>query len=658
MRYCSLSFIFICMLGYSVAQTGLKPLSPASIYSFKQPKDPRISPEGNWILYGLSEADSVKDAYTTRLFMVSRDGKQTVALTEQTQGPSAWQWSPDGKYISFVAASRKEEVKGRQIFLMDRRGGEPVQLTMIKGEIDAYQWSPDGRHLVLVITDPSTADTAKTKIRQPYEINRYHFKQDYAGYLDNRKSHLYLFTVASKKLDTLTRGVFNETEPSFDPSGSRIVFVSNTSADPDRNSNTDVFLITINGDRTPRQLTTYRGSNHSPRFSPDGRKIAFLQSSSPDNFNMYDLSHLVILDELNGLSTNLTARFDRSVGSFCWASDNDHLYALVEDDRRQPIYKISVSGQSIVPVAGADDVFSTLSTFDGQTFAALYSDKNNPNEIWLMEKEQLVRVTHIQDAFTAAHQKIVVKGFESVSADKTKVSGILYLPDSNARRLPLVLFIHGGPVAQDEYSFDLSRQILAAAGYAVAAVNYRGSSGRGYQYCRSIYGDWGNKEVQDIIGAANYLISRGIADSSRLAIGGWSYGGILTNYTIARDNRFKAAVSGAGSSFQFAMYGTDQYVLQYEEELGAPWKQMQKWIDLSYPFFKVERIKTPTLFMASQNDFNVPVAGSEQMYQSFKSVGIPTELIIYPNQHHGISVPSYIVHRYQRHIDWFRSYLK
>jgi dipeptidyl aminopeptidase/acylaminoacyl peptidase len=252
----------------------------------------------------------------------------------------------------------------------------------------------------------------------------------------------------------------------------------------------------------------------------------------------------------------------------------------------------------------------------------------------------------------------VVKGISAIASDKNKVNGILYLPDSNAKKLPLILFIHGGPVAQDEYSFDMTRQIYAAAGYAVAAVNYRGSSGRGANYTKSIYADWGNKEVKDIIGITNELIKEGIADSSRLAIAGWSYGGILTNYTIATDTRFKAAVSGAGSSLMLSFYGTDQYITQYEPELGKPWNNLKKWLDVSYPFFKVKEIKTPTLFMASQADFNVPVVGAEQMYQAFKSEGIPTQLIIYPNQNHGIRVPSYLVHRYNSHLNWFKTYLK
>jgi dipeptidyl aminopeptidase/acylaminoacyl peptidase len=198
---------------------------------------------------------------------------------------------------------------------------------------------------------------------------------------------------------------------------------------------------------------------------------------------------------------------------------------------------------------------------------------------------------------------------------------------------------------------------MAAAGYAVAGVNYRGSNGRGLAYTRAIYGDWGNKEVLDVLGAADLLVSKGIADENRMAISGWSYGGITTNYTIASTSRFKAAVSGAGSGLQLTMYGSDQYISQYETELGPPWKNTEKWIALSYPFFHADRIKTPTLFMASQNDFNVPVAGAEQMYQALRSLGIPTQLVIYPGQNHGLSVPSYIKDRWERHISWFNKYL-
>lgn len=651
---------FICLFISVQAQNLLRPIAPTDVYLWQQIQNPKISPDGKWVLYNLSKADSVKDAFYSRLYMVSIDGKETIALTEQTKNPSAASWSPDGKYISFLTTPKGDGKASdyRQVFVMDRRGGEPIQLTEVKGDIESYSWRNDGKQLVMVIGDPSTADTAKSKVRKPYEIDRYKFKQDYEGYLDNRKSHIYSFDLASKKLDTLTKGKFNEADASFSHDGNLVVYVSNVTADPDRNSNTDIFLMDLKNNKKITQITTFKGSNSSPKFSADDKFVSFLQTTSEDKFNMYDQAQLCVNDLKTGKIEVLSALLDRPIVGYAWAGETKMIYALVEDDRKQNILKFDATNGGYTSFTNAEAVYNSLSVNQHGAMTALYSDPNTPSEIYSFENGNPRKVTSIQTEYVARTKKIFVKGIQAVSSDKNLVSGILYLPDSSAKKLPLVLFIHGGPVAQDEYSFDQSRQVLSAAGYAVAAVNYRGSSGRGYAYAKSIYADWGNKEVKDIIAIANQLIKEGIADSSKLAIGGWSYGGILSNYTIATDKRFKAAVSGAGSSFQFTMYGTDQYVTQYDEELGTPWNNFKKWVDLSYPYLKVNEIKTPTLFMASQNDFNVPVAGAEQMYQAFKHVGIPTELVIYPNQNHGISVPSYIVHRYQRHIDWYNKFLK
>jgi dipeptidyl aminopeptidase/acylaminoacyl peptidase len=194
----------------------------------------------------------------------------------------------------------------------------------------------------------------------------------------------------------------------------------------------------------------------------------------------------------------------------------------------------------------------------------------------------------------------------------------------------------------------------------VLSVNYRGSSGRGSAFQKAIYADWGNKEVVDLLGAVDQAVAAGIADPERLAIGGWSYGGILTNYTIAQTPRFKAAVSGAGSSLQLSMYGVDQYTVQYDLELGYPWtaEGRERWLKVSYPFFQADRIKTPTLFVVGERDFNVPAVGSEQMYQALRTLGVPTQLVIYPNQFHGITTPSYRVDRLQRYLAWWDRYLK
>ena len=660
MRFTSLLFGAILCSSASFSQTATPTphkLTPNAVYEISNLSSPLISPEGDWILYSVSKADAQKDKNVSQLYMINKTGTETVSLTEQTKGVGSYQWSPEGKYISFLTAG-KEEKEGSQLFLLDRRGGEPIQLTHIKGEIAAYQWFKDGSKILFEIKDPSFADTAKSKVRQPYEIDRYHFKADYEGYLDNRKTHLYTFDVKTKTLDTLTKGANNETDAVVSADGKWVAYASNVSVDFDKNENTDIFLLSLTKDAKPTQLTFYKGTDRRPKFSPDYTKIAFLRSSSEDPFNMYDIQHLGIIDMASKTDKVITKQYDLSIDNIFWSLDGKSIFGTADDDRKQNIIQINASTGAVNAFTNEVGVYNGINMNEKGKMVALFSTPNQPNEVFLNEGAGFKQVTHVQDAFVNSIQKVVVKGFSAIASDNNKVNGILFLPDSNAKKLPLILFIHGGPVAQDEYSFDLTSQIFAAAGYAVANVNYRGSSGRGANYTKSIYGDWGNKEVKDIIGVADYLIKSGVVDENKMAIAGWSYGGLLTNYTIATDKRFKAAVSGAGGSLMLSFYGTDQYISQYEPELGKPWENLQKWLDVSYPFFKVKEIKTPTLFMASQADFNVPVVGAEQMYQAFKSVGIPTQLIIYPNQNHGIRVPSYLVHRLNSHLDWFKKYLK
>lgn len=430
---------------------------------------------------------------------------------------------------------------------------------------------------------------------------------------------------------------------------------------PDKNDNTDIFVIEARPGAVAKQLTTWEGQDHHPLWSPDGKWIAYSQSSSNEPFTMYGQAVLAVLPVTGGTPKLLTKNLDRPVRNIRWSKDGKSIVFLMEEDREVQLLSIDpITGKSSSISKGEKSFYALEPNQAKNAWVSIVSSVYRPAELFAVEGSQLRQLTHIQDSFLAPLSLPLVEGFKSKSKDGTEVSGILYKPagSSTDKKLPLILFIHGGPVGQDEYDFDLTRLIYASAGYAVAAVNYRGSSGRGEAFIRSIYADWGNKEVIDIIGAADYLVAKGIVDENRMGIAGWSYGGISTNYTIATDQRFKAAVSGAGSALQLSLYGSDQYVTQYEKELGYPWKNPDKWIALSYPFFKADKIKTPTLFMASQSDFNVPVAGAEQMYQALKSLGVPTELVIYPKQYHGITVPSYQRDRYERHIKWFNTYLK
>jgi dipeptidyl aminopeptidase/acylaminoacyl peptidase len=220
-------------------------------------------------------------------------------------------------------------------------------------------------------------------------------------------------------------------------------------------------------------------------------------------------------------------------------------------------------------------------------------------------------------------------------------------------------------VGQDDHSLELwgyapslERQFFAARGYVVLAINYRGSTGRGQRFARALTAHWGHRDVEDLRAGLDYVVRQGIADPARLGIGGWSYGGMLTDYFIASDTRMKAAISGAGSANETAMYGTDEYVVEWNAELGPPWRDTAAWLSNSYAFFHAGRIKTPTLFMGGEKDFNVPIAGSEQMYQALRTLGVPTQLVIYPGEYHILTRPSFLVDREQRFLDWMDKYLK
>jgi dipeptidyl aminopeptidase/acylaminoacyl peptidase len=660
-------FTLIFLMAISVhiaAQSPLKRvLKPTDVYLLKEVADPQVSPDGKWVIYTVSSADTAKDKGNTDIWMVSWDGLQTVQLTNSDESENTPRWSPDGKYISFTSDrnSDKDSEKITQLWLMDTRGGEAKKITNIKGDLDEYAWSPDGKKIVMTIKDEDFSDTAKTKVRLPFVMDRFQFKKDIKGYVENRYTHLYVFDIATKKTDTLTKGNFDEAAPAWSPDGTQIAFASNRTADKDKNENTDIWVMDAKAGATMLQLSTWGGEDTHPKWSPDGKLIAYSSSSSNQNFTMYGQNNIAIIPSKGGAVQLLATSLDRPVSDIHWSKDGQQLNFLVEDDRKQYIAKLNINSNNVETVVGGERCFYSIdnSANTGAMVAAM-SEPQMPGEIYAIENNVARRLTHVQVAFVNAIQFANVEGFTSTSKDGTKVSGILYTPATakTGLKLPLILFIHGGPVAQDMYEFDFTRQMLAAGGYVVAGVNYRGSNGRGVAYTKAIYADWGNKEVADILGAANYLVEKGMADEKNMGIGGWSYGGILTNYTIATDTRFKAAASGAGSSLQLTMYGIDQYITQYETELGTPWKNPKKWMDLSYPFFNADKIKTPTLFMASEKDFNVPTAGAEQMYQALRSIGVPAQLIIYPGQFHGITTPTYLIDRYDRYLKWFGKYLK
>ena len=641
----------------NTATTAKRKLQPADVYRLQTLGDPQVSPDGNWVAYTLSSVDSVQNKRNTDIWMVSWDGKQNIQLTNSPDAESQPRWSPDGKYLSFVAA--RNGATNSQIWLLNRLGGEGLQVTNLKTSLMDYSWSPDGKKILMTIKTP--ADTSKPKTPKPIVIDRYKFKQDVVGYITQRDPiHLYLFDIATKKTDTLTSGEFDQRGAVFSPDGKQIAFVSNTTADPDRNINTDIFVMEAKPKAPAKKLTQWAGSDDSPVWSPDSKSIAYLSSAS-ETYTAYQEQYLTIIDAAGTAQPkSLSKTIDRPVGNIKFTKDGTQVAVLISDDRERYIGQFNIATGALTKIAGGKRSYGALQVHSNNNWLAAMSEPQLPTELYAVENGVPRRLTKHQEEFVAPLELASVEGYTSTSSDGTKVSSIAFRPANIpvTQKLPTLFYIHGGPVAQDEYGFDFTRQMLSAAGYMVVGVNYRGSSGRGWDYSKTISADWGNKEVIDIQGAVDYAVEKGWADKDKLGIVGWSYGGILTNYLIASDNRFKAASSGAGVSMVSSLYGVDQYINQYDNELGVPWKNIDRYLKLSYPFLKADKIKTPTQFMVGEKDFNVPAVGSEQMYQALRSLGTPTELIIYPGQFHGISTPSYVKDRFERYIGWFNKYLK
>ena len=651
------------------AQPARRAITLDDLAKIKAVGDPQRSPDGKWVAYTVGTTDVEKDKRDTDIWMASWDGAQQVRLTSSPDGESSPRWSPDGRYLAFLASrgTEDEKKKGAQVWLLDRQGGEAQKLTDVDGGVSDYSWSPDGKRLVFVHSEKNPADDPekmegwKRKTRPPIVVDRYHFKQDRDGYLPRLYSHIWLFDVESKKAEALTKDRYDDSSPAWSPDGTRIAFVSERGTDPDRTNDSNVYVIEAKAGATPTQLTTFLGPDRGrPAWSPDGRWIAYTQGDEP-KMSAYNLGKLAVVPAGGGPARVLTESLDRNVsGPIVWSKDGKGLYFTVSDDRVVYVGRTTSAGGPVEQVTTGRRVVGNIALGEDGALTMLSGNAGEPGEIYALEAGQMRKLTKVNDALFSELQLGTTEDFTSKSKDGTEVHGLMVKPAGYqaGTRYPTILYIHGGPNGQDQHSFAFDREFLAANGYVVLAVNYRGSSGRGSAFQKAIFADWGNKEVVDLIGAVDQAIAMGVADPARLGIGGWSYGGILTDYTIATDPRFKAAVSGAGSALQLSMYGSDQYITQYEMEIGPPWKTRDLWLKISYPFFQADRIKTPTLFMGGEKDFNVPIIGSEQMYQALKSLGIDTELVIYPGQFHGLTTPSYQRDRLARYLAWYDKYLK
>lgn len=651
-------------------------LTVDDLFRIKQVRDPQVSPDDDWVVYTVTTTNLEEDESETRVWMIPREGGEPIPMTREGVSSSRPRWSPNGRYLAFVSRRTDQKSEDRvdqknQVWLLNRQGGEAQQLTKVIQGVRSYEWSPDGSQMVLVIQDPTPAEkkaAAKDEqnldpeeTRPPWVIDRLLFKRDRIGYLDRRRTHLYVVDVATREITQITSGDFDDSQPAWSPDGRFIAFVSNRTEEPDRNYNKDIWIVAVdnpNKGNTPRQVTRFPGEDSSPAWSPDSKWLVYT-SNTLVRANAFSISNLATIPAEGGTPSLLIEHLDRNAFSPRFSVDGRFILFVLEDSGQRHLARIPAGGGQLSRIIDGPRSVREFSVGVSGELAALITEPHLPAEVFTLHGIDLRQLTHENANLLSEVRLAEVENVHFRSRDGTEIEGFIYKPPdfTPGNRYPTLLRIHGGPISQYELSFNFQAQLFAAHGYVVVMTNPRGSSGYGQDFSMAIFADWGNKDYEDVIAGVDYAIEQGYADPDRLGVGGWSYGGILTNYVITKTDRFKGAVSGASLGLNTANYGHDHYEKWYEQEFGLPWKNRELWERLS-PYNDVDKIVTPTLWMGGEIDWNVPILNSEQMYIAMKRMGRETQLVVYPGQYHSIRKPSYQKDRLERHLAWYEKYVK
>ena len=635
------------------------------LYLFDEISSIDVSHSAKQIAYSVSSVDEKKDRYRNDIWLLDVNKNKDKILIKGRPWVGKTKFSPNDSLLGYLAPGRGQYSEYQQIWTINTNYRTKRQLTKLKANINDFEWSPDGTQMILVADSISVDKKTKSSVQtqKPIVIDRYYFKEDGKEFLGDERQHLHLLDIKSRTTRQLTKGTSNEILPSWSPDSKKIAYVTKT-GEMDRTNNYDVYVLEIDSTNNPIQLTTNLGADSSssrPQWSPDGKKIAYLHGGDPALL-WYALQELAVIDLDTKINSILTKELDRNVSSPQWSDDGQSIYFVIEDNMKSQLAKYSITNQKIKKITPSNYYISGWAknyVVRNGKIGLILSNTNSPDEVYFYDENSLSQQSHHNSELLSSRKILKTETISFKAADGEELFGMMIKPDNfdPSKQYPLIIRMHGGPVSQYGLYFNYDWQLFAANDYVVMGINPRGSSGRGLNFQKMIFADWGNVDANDISQLADYAISLGYIDKNRLGLGGWSYGSMLTNYVIAKDQRFKAATSGAGISNILSGFGDDQYIRDYITEIGTPWDNTETWLKVSYPFLNANDIVTPTLFLVGEKDYNVPLIGSEQMYQALKHLNIPTELIVYPGENHSFSTPSYNKDVLERYLAWYDQYL-
>lgn len=675
----SVVILLICLtMAVMAFAQNKRPMTFDDLISIKRVGDAQISPDGTRIAYVVNAIDKKVNRGKRSIWIVPTQGGGARELITSEKNDDTPRWSRDGKYIAFM--STREGAP--QIYVANADGSNPRKVTNAPEGVSEFIWSPDGKMFAFV-TDiypecrdlKCTADKSEAEAASKVQavIAEGLLYRHWNTFKRGKRSHLFVTSNEGGEATDITPGNYDvppfslgdPTAFDFSPDSKEIVFSRNTDKVEATSTNNDLFVVPITGGEAKPITGNNPGSDTTPRYSPDGKWIAYRSQArngyEADKFNLklYDLS--------TGKTKTLSNKLDRWILEFTWAPDSKNIYVVADDRGRELIGVAHIDDEVIDPLIIKTTSSGITLSGDGKRLSFTRSSLTLPSEVFSAtingnSVSDVAQLTNTNAELLSKIELNSAEDFEFTGALKSKIHGFIVKPPNfdSSKKYPMILLIHGGPQSawMDGWSYRWNAQMWAARGYVTVMINPHGSTGYGQAFVEQISGDWGGAVYEDLMKGTDYVVSQGYVDPSRMGAAGGSYGGYMVNWVMGHTNRFKALVSHAGVYNLTSMYGATEELWFTEWEFkGNPWDNPEQYVKWS-PHLFAKNFKTPTLVVHGELDYRVPVGEGLQLYTALQMKNVPSKLLYYPDEGHWILKPQNSELWYKTVMDWFDQWLK